>query len=118
MSNPADARRRWFGLFFLFTAIGMIVWGFTILKPHLDGLLFLGYWLACFGFTFLAMLTALLDMWIVRHRTKEEHRQPRRNRMGPTSPAAADPRMDKPSAARPGYSSAHSLNQPRTSPKA
>ena len=71
MSNPQDARRRWFGLFFLFVALGLLIWGQTILKPHLTGLGFVFYWLLCFFFTMLAMLTALLDFWIVRHRTRE-----------------------------------------------
>jgi hypothetical protein len=74
MSNPLDARRRWFGLFFLFIALGMLIWGQTILKPHLKGLGFIFYWLLCFAFTLLAMLTALLDFWIVRHRSREAQR--------------------------------------------
>jgi hypothetical protein len=73
MSNPSDARRRWFGLFFLFMALGLLIWGQTILKPHLNGLGFVLYWLLCFVFTMLAMLTALIDFWIVRHRTRTAH---------------------------------------------
>ncbi len=75
MSNPADARRRWFGLFFLFVAAGLLIWGQTLLKPHLKGLLFIGYWLACLGFTLLALLTALLDMMVVRYRIRKSHRE-------------------------------------------
>jgi hypothetical protein len=71
MSNPLDARRRWFGLLFLFVALGLLIWGQTILKPHLNGLGYILYWLLCLVFTMLAMLTALLDCWIVRHRTRE-----------------------------------------------
>ncbi|PYM10190.1 MAG: hypothetical protein DME18_16775, partial [Verrucomicrobia bacterium] len=63
--NPADARRRWFGVFFLIIAVGMLVWGQTFLKPYLEGLGFIVYWLACMGFTGLAMLSALLDIWAV-----------------------------------------------------
>lgn len=74
MASPVDARRRWFGLFFLFIAIGMLIWGQTVLKAHLHGLVFVFYWLVCFGFTFLALLTALLDLLIVRHRTRMEQR--------------------------------------------
>src|SRR5262245_30116798 len=75
MSNPQDARRRWFGLFFLFIALGLLIWGETILKPHLKGLGFILYWLLCFICTALAMLTALLDFWIVRHRTRAAQRE-------------------------------------------
>ncbi len=74
MSNPADARRRWFGLFFLFIALGMVIWGQTVLKPHLTGLWYVGYWIVCLGFTGLALLTALLDLWIIRHRLRQEQR--------------------------------------------
>jgi hypothetical protein len=57
MSNPLDARQ-WFGLF-LFIALGLLIWGQTILKPHLKGLglSFTG----SFCLLMLAMLTALLD---------------------------------------------------------
>ena len=75
MSNPADARRRWFGLFFLFIALGLLIWGQTILKPHLSGLGFVLYWLVCFAFTILAMLTALLDFWVIRIRARREQRE-------------------------------------------
>ena len=72
--NPADARRRWFGVFFLIIAAGMLIWGQTYLKPWLSGLGFVIYWLGCLGFTGLAMLTALLDIWAVRRRTRDQHR--------------------------------------------
>jgi len=72
--NPADARRRWFGVFFLIIAVGMLVWGQTFLKPYLEGLGFIVYWLACMGFTGLAMLSALLDIWAVRRRTRDQQR--------------------------------------------
>ncbi len=73
-ANPADARRRWFGVFFLIIAAGMLIWGQTILKPRLEGVGFVIYWLVCMGFTALAMLTALLDIWAVRRRTRDQHR--------------------------------------------
>ena len=73
-TNPADVRRRWFGVFFLLIAAGMLIWGQTILKPHLEGIGFVLYWLACLAFTGLALLTALLDIWAVRRRTREQQR--------------------------------------------
>lgn len=83
MSNPADARRRWFGMFFLLMAFGMLVWGQTVLKPRLgQGLAFVLDWLACFMFTGLAILTALLDLWIVRHRSREAQRELLRKTIG------------------------------------
>ena len=74
LANPADVRRRWFGVFFLLIAAGMLIWGQTILKPHLEGLGFVLYWLACMTFTGLALVTALLDIWAVRRRTREQQR--------------------------------------------
>jgi len=72
--NAADARRRWFGVFFLIIAAGMLIWGQTILKSYLEGIGFVLYWLACMAFTGLALLTALLDIWAVRRRTREQQR--------------------------------------------
>ncbi len=74
MLTAADARRRWFGALFLALAAGLLIWGQTLLKPHLQGMLFVVYWLACFGFTGLAMLVALLDIRAVRHRVREQQR--------------------------------------------
>ena len=73
-ANPADVRRRWFGVFFLLIASGMLIWGQTILKPYLEGIGFLLYWLACMAFIGLALITALLDIWAVRRRTREQQR--------------------------------------------
>ncbi|MBI4659050.1 MAG: hypothetical protein HY735_09420 [Verrucomicrobia bacterium] len=76
MLGPADKRRRWFGTLFLLIAGGLLVWGQTILKPHLGkGLGFVLYWLLCFFFTGLAIATALLDLWIVRRRAQLEEEE-------------------------------------------
>lgn len=75
MSNSADARRRWLGLFFLTLSAGMLIWGQTILRPHLTGFAFAVYWLACFGFTFVTIFIALLDVRAVRRRLREEQRE-------------------------------------------
>ncbi len=74
MANSAAALRRWFGLFFLTVAAGMLIWGQTVLKPHLEGFNFMVYWLACFIFTFLAIVTALLDVRATRQRAEAEQR--------------------------------------------
>ncbi len=73
--TAADKRRRWFGLFYLISALGMFIWGQTILEPHLTGLLYIIYWLIVFGLTILAMLTAALDIWIVRIRQRRSERE-------------------------------------------
>ena len=61
-------------MFYLIVATGMLIWGQTFLRPYLKGLAFVIYWLACLGFTALAMWTALLDIWAVRRRTRDQQR--------------------------------------------
>ncbi|MBI5383697.1 MAG: hypothetical protein HZA90_03320 [Verrucomicrobia bacterium] len=75
MADSAEARRRWFGLFFLALAAGMLIWGQTVLKPYLTGFLFLLYWALCFVLTGLAIITALLDMRATRRRIRREQRE-------------------------------------------
>ena len=62
-------------MLFLALAAGMLIWGETVLKPHLNGVLFLLYWLGCFVVTGLAIITALLDMRATRRRIQEEQRE-------------------------------------------
>jgi len=72
MPNSAEALRRWLGLFCLAMAAGMLIWGQTILKPHLHDFPFIIYWTFCFLFTIGAVVIALLDVRAVRLRIKEE----------------------------------------------
>lgn len=74
MQTPEDARRRWFGAMFLTIAGALLIWGQTLLKPYLEGALFILYWLACFALTGLALLVALLDIRATRKRTEAAHR--------------------------------------------
>jgi membrane protein implicated in regulation of membrane protease activity len=74
MANNQDTRRRWLGVFFLAAALAMLVVGQTVLKESLSPRAFLAYWLACFVFTCLAILVALLDFSAIRRRTRQEHR--------------------------------------------
>jgi hypothetical protein len=69
-----DVRRRWFGAFFLAVAAGMVIWGRTVLEPYLHQIWYLIYWLICSVFTLLAIGTALLDLVILRRRTRTEQR--------------------------------------------
>jgi len=66
--------RRWLGAFCLAMAFGMLVWGETVLKPFLHGVLFLIYWTVCFIFTCSAIVFALLDVRAVRKRVQAEQR--------------------------------------------
>ncbi len=74
MPDSGDARRRWFGLFFLVVAASMLIWGQTILRPWLVGMLFVVYWLICFVMTGLAIVVALLDLRATRRRSRAERR--------------------------------------------
>ncbi len=75
MPDPAEARRRWFGLFYLILAAGMLIWGQTLLRPRLRGMAFVAYWMACFVLTGLAIITAILDLRATRRRSTDERRQ-------------------------------------------
>jgi membrane protein implicated in regulation of membrane protease activity len=70
MVLDATARRRWFGALVLLAALGMLVAGETILKGKLEYLGFLFYWLGCLGFTFLAIVIAILDARALRRETR------------------------------------------------
>lgn len=72
--NNAQAWRRWFGVIFLALAFAMLVWGQTVLKPKLEGVGYVVYWTGCFLFTFLALMTALVDIWCVRRKQRNERR--------------------------------------------
>ena len=73
MFTRADMRRRRYGVLFLVLAAGLLIGGQTLLKLRLTGWAFVFYWGACFLFTGLAMLTALLDARAVRRDVEEEH---------------------------------------------
>lgn len=75
MTTNSDARRRWFGALFLALAAGLLIWGQTLLKPHLTGVRFLVYWAVVSALTLMAIATALLDLLILRRRAREEHRE-------------------------------------------
>ena len=74
MFTSADARRRWLGMVCLGLAAGLLIWGQTVLKPRLEGVLYLGYWALCFLFTLCAVVIALWDLRVLRNRTRQEHR--------------------------------------------
>jgi hypothetical protein len=72
MACSLDARRRRFGTFFLLLALGMLIWGQTLLEPHLKGMAFILYWMICLLCTSLSLLIALVDFWIVRNRIRRQ----------------------------------------------
>ncbi len=75
MWSKTDERRRWFGSFYLVMALGMLIWGQTILKSVLADFWFVIYWLACFVFVAMALVTALIDLRALRRINYEEQRK-------------------------------------------
>lgn len=75
MLKSSDALRRWLGSFCLAMAFAMLVWGQTLLSRYLKGIAFIIYWLFCFGFTFGAMVAALLDLRATRRRSRLEQEE-------------------------------------------
>ena len=76
MLTSVDARRRWFGTFFLIIAGGQLIWGLTFLAPILvqAPVLFIVYWLTCFGLTMVSFGIAVYDIRVMRRRIKEEQK--------------------------------------------
>ena len=74
MAVTAKTRRRWFGALCLLAAIVMLLAGETTPGKRLDGLGFVIYWLICFAFAVLAMLTAILDARALRREARAEQR--------------------------------------------
>jgi membrane protein implicated in regulation of membrane protease activity len=76
MLTAMDARRRWFGTFFLIVAGGLLLWGLTFLGPLLvrNPLLFVTYWLTCFGLTIVSFAIAIYDLRVMRRRMREEQK--------------------------------------------
>jgi hypothetical protein len=71
---PANAtrRRRLVGVVFLGIALLLAIAGQTVLRPRLDGVTFLIYWMGCLVALGLAVATALLDILIIRHEARRE----------------------------------------------
>ena len=76
MANKSDLSRRLSGAGFLVVAIVMLLLGETVLNAWLRErpIIALLFWMSSFVLVFLAMMVALLDLWIVRRRLREEHR--------------------------------------------
>lgn len=77
MLTSVDARRRWFGTFFLILAGGMLGWGLTFLERPLveNPAMFVFYWVGCFGLTMVAFCIALYDLRVMRRRIRDEQKR-------------------------------------------
>jgi len=77
MADKRDIRRRVIGGFFLAGALGMLLAGETALRErlHSNPAAFLLFWMLCFICVGLAFLMALLDLAVVRRRTREQQRE-------------------------------------------
>lgn len=76
MANKADVRRRWFGAALLGVPVLLLILGETVLEERLrqHHWLALIFWLSCFGFVFVAILVAVMDLMLVRARLRAEQR--------------------------------------------
>jgi protein-S-isoprenylcysteine O-methyltransferase Ste14 len=77
MVDKRDIRRRALGAFFLVASLVMLIAGETLLNDHLRShpAEFLIYWMMCFVCVGLAFLMALLDLAVVRGRTRQQQRE-------------------------------------------
>jgi hypothetical protein len=75
MNVTPQHARRWSGMLFLGIALVMLILGQTVLEGRLSGLGFILYWVACFLFTSLAALSAILEILIIRWQSREEQRE-------------------------------------------
>lgn len=53
----------------------MLIWGQTVLEPHLEGTWFLVYWLVFLVFTSASIGIGLLDFFALRHSLKSEQEE-------------------------------------------
>jgi len=72
VAGMINSRRRWFGLFFLLLASGMLIWGQTWLVPHLQGGAYVFYWTLCLILTLLALATAIVDARVTRRQLRQQ----------------------------------------------
>jgi uncharacterized membrane protein len=75
MSFTLGTVLRWLASIFLTAAVGMVVAGESLLKSRLQAESFIYYWLVCIVLTFLTMVVALVDFWMVRRRLHREQKQ-------------------------------------------
>jgi hypothetical protein len=113
---PANAtrRRRLVGVVFLAIALLLALAGQTVLRPRLDGVTFLFYWMGCFVALGLAVATALLDILVIRHEARREQIQLLRQTFERASnqPSAAPP-PTRDTATQPAPVSVRSRKLPR-----
>jgi len=74
MAFDATIKRRLLGTVFLLAALGMLIAGETILKDRLASNASFLFWLVCFVFTVLAIITALRDVRALSARAVKEQR--------------------------------------------
>jgi hypothetical protein len=74
MGLERGLQRRLIGAVFVLLAIIMLICGQTVLRGRLSPVEFLFYWLACLGFTCLAIVIAFRDARESQHKVQREHR--------------------------------------------
>jgi hypothetical protein len=72
MPRSPDIFRRVLGAVCLAISAGMLIAGETVLNDKLRGVTFIYYWLTCVIFTGFTLMIALVDLRVVRMRSRRE----------------------------------------------
>ncbi len=66
---------RWLASATLSSSVAMVAVGEFLLKNRLHAEVFIYYWMVCIAFTFITMMLALADFWLVRRRMHRRQRE-------------------------------------------
>ncbi len=75
MAGSSQTVRRVVGGIFMGGAILMVIAGSTVWADRLQGSSFLIYWLICALLTILTLIIAMLDLLLIRRRSREQHKE-------------------------------------------
>ena len=77
MADKRDMRRRALGALFLVASLVLLIAGETVLSDRLRShpFAFVVFWMGCFMCVGLAFLMALMDLAVVRRRTRAQQRE-------------------------------------------
>jgi len=92
--ETSEQRLRWLGILFLAIAAGLLIWGQTVFREHLTGLAYVAHYAICLLFTVMAICTALIDLWVIRHRTRTQRRKLIQRALGSMSTAHQHPNTE------------------------
>lgn len=99
MTPLGNRRRRRRAAWFLGLALLMLLASQTVLRPHLEGVPFIIYWLGCMVFSLMAMVTAARELGAVTRQAREARKDLLRHTLRevtpPTRPSSPPPPGEK-----------------------